>query len=94
MSITDTRKNEIENLCITNVAGRFAIFCNPKSIYRGPNFKWDWFVGHVQREASVWLLTVCTGETIDEEERALAEQKSKEFAEYLIKQMFDSINAN
>lgn len=94
MSITDTRKNEIENLCITNVAGRFAIFCNPKSIYRGPNFKWDWFVGHVQREASVWLMRICTEETIDADERELAEQKSKEFAEYLIKKLLASIGAD
>lgn len=85
------RTIEIENLCITNVACRFAEFCDPKSAYRGPNFRWDWFVGYVQREASVWLLTIYTEETIDEDERKLAETTSKEFAEKLIKNMLDSI---
>lgn len=90
MSVKKSRTVQIENLCIINVACRFADFCDPKSSYRGPNFTWDWFVGHVQQEASTWLLMTCLKETIDEAERALAEQKSKEFAEYLIKKLSDS----
>ena len=82
--ISDKKRLEIANICYANVAGEFAMFNNPK--YRGPNFTWDWFPGHCERNADMWMmLNGVRGhkETINQTAKTFA----KEIAETLVRRM-------
>jgi hypothetical protein len=54
MSISDKKSMEIANVCYANVAGQFAMFCNPK--YRGPNFTWSEFANMMEGQADTWMM--------------------------------------
>ena len=53
MVLSDKKRMEIANICYANVAGSFALMCNPAM--RGANFKWSSFVGMMERESSTWM---------------------------------------
>jgi hypothetical protein len=78
--ISDRKKLEIANICYANVAGRFAMFTNPK--YRGETFTWDWFVTNCEENADLWLM-------IDNTKRnptviSLAREYAREIAQRLV----------
>lgn len=52
--LSNVKKLQIANCVYANVAGRFAMFNNPK--YRGPHFTWDQFILDCKREADLWII--------------------------------------
>lgn len=51
--ISEKKRLQIANICYANVAGLFAMFCNPKA--RGPNFTWEYFIEHCEEHAVDWM---------------------------------------
>lgn len=84
MTISDKKRLEIANVCYANVAGKFAMFHNPK--YRGANFTWAGFVEHCEECADEWMFIHGVRghkETVN----STARQFAKEIAETLVKRM-------
>jgi hypothetical protein len=82
--ISKTKRLEVANVCYANVAGRFAMFSNPK--YRGPNFTWEWFVEHCEENSQDWMF-IHNVRGHKETIYTTAKQFSKEIAERLVKRM-------
>lgn len=51
--LSQTKKNEIANVCYANVSSWFASMCNPLS--RGENFKWGKFVEMMVNMSNDWM---------------------------------------
>jgi tRNA(Ile)-lysidine synthase TilS/MesJ len=82
--ISDKKRLEIANVCYANVAGEFALFCNPK--YRGPNFSWEWFIEHCEKSADLWLMVSSLHkESAKEAVKEMARNFAREIAENLVK---------
>lgn len=84
--ISETTRLKIANVCYANVAGQFAMFCNPK--FRGENFTWKWFVKHCEENADLWIiLSGYRFRSPKEEINSEARQMAKEIAETLVNRL-------
>lgn len=72
---------QIANICYANVSALFAMFTNPK--YRGPNFTWDWFIEHCEKNADHWMFVNAVKGNRDAV-NAQAKRYAREIAERLV----------
>ena len=79
--VSAKKRLEVANICYANVAGEFAMFNNPK--FRGPNFTWEWWIGHCEEAAEGWVfINDVRGDR--KQIVPLAREYAKEIAERLV----------